>query len=399
MRSFFFGALVIFFVSFEALAFERTSLTRAAFQRQTTDVCDTPCNTFDDTVQACDTKACLCTASNADTLQQCISCYMTYAPSDATTAAAQNLVDTFENACEGYALPPVTVPSPSSPTGDSPNSPIASSRGTSFPVTSARPVNNPDPTPAPAPAQQTNTANFPAASAANPHLGPAFGGDLSLSSFMRSDLVAFCVFFVMLVVATSANPDLAVALRGHTALFARQTNPGTCSTACSDSRTVINDCVTRKADAACLCTLPNAHLLQQCIDCSLLAAGDDATVQTAQKIATSFNTLCVSSASSVPPLTVPGTSPSGSISASGSAGVSVTAPGNTVSASAPAPPPTTIQQITIGPSSSTPDSTPPPTVPGTQTTPPVGGAASKSTLVPTLELCSLVTLVVALFSM
>ncbi|KAF9032382.1 hypothetical protein BJ165DRAFT_1535072 [Panaeolus papilionaceus] len=165
------GTSVLLFVS-HALALAETSLTRSAFQRTTSgSSCDTICNSFDDT--ACDTRACICTAPNAQTLQQCITCYMTSAPSQDTAAAAQNLIDTFDDACSGYNLPPVTIPSTSGPTGGSPNPPGVTSRGTTSPITSITRVNNPGP----APAQQTNTANFPAASAANNPNVPQMRGD------------------------------------------------------------------------------------------------------------------------------------------------------------------------------------------------------------------------------
>ncbi|KAF9032383.1 hypothetical protein BJ165DRAFT_774106 [Panaeolus papilionaceus] len=201
------------------------------------------------------------------------------------------------------------------------------------------------------------------------------------------------LLFFAFISTTLANSELALfgALVGHTdSLLARQSPAGVCDTACADSTTVIKGCTNNAQLAGCLCTVPNAHLFQQCIDCGTMVSSPNATAN-ARQIADTFNSLCVSSASTIKPLTVSGV-PSGS----GSGGVSVTAP----TPSDDPIPTSTIGQVTIGPSTTALTPSVPNSSPGvTATSPPIiQGAATKTMLTPTFELWSVLMIAIIFFS-
>ncbi|RXW23780.1 hypothetical protein EST38_g2076 [Candolleomyces aberdarensis] len=82
------------------------------FKRQlsSTTVCTDECSTFQSALEDCETTQCLCTRSVARSLDRCVNCYYQESPSDSVLDAANNLIDTFEETCDGVSgLPPVSV--------------------------------------------------------------------------------------------------------------------------------------------------------------------------------------------------------------------------------------------------------------------------------------------------
>jgi hypothetical protein len=81
------------------------------------DACDTACAVFSAALDRCTTAACLCVSSIQVGLQSCVDCALTGTPSADTITAARDLVDTFQEVCDGFGLTPVTLSTtPAGPT-------------------------------------------------------------------------------------------------------------------------------------------------------------------------------------------------------------------------------------------------------------------------------------------
>ncbi|KAF9002180.1 hypothetical protein BDQ17DRAFT_1357561 [Cyathus striatus] len=74
--------------------------------------CSSICSTILNTVQTCDSPDCLCTATNANQLGQCVNCtYNAPGADDTIKSQAVNTLNTFEATCAGYSIPSISISS------------------------------------------------------------------------------------------------------------------------------------------------------------------------------------------------------------------------------------------------------------------------------------------------
>ncbi|KIY49647.1 hypothetical protein FISHEDRAFT_72287 [Fistulina hepatica ATCC 64428] len=82
----------------------RDILSRQAYSSDIPTACESQCSTFIDASYSCTTDlSCLCTDSNAASLQECMNCIVELYPTAAEAEAAQSVLDEFSYECEGYA--------------------------------------------------------------------------------------------------------------------------------------------------------------------------------------------------------------------------------------------------------------------------------------------------------
>ncbi|EAU83572.1 hypothetical protein CC1G_07945 [Coprinopsis cinerea okayama7 len=117
----------------QAAVIEARAPFKHLFPRQSS-ICTTECSTFNNALDVCTTTSCLCTRAVAISLDRCVNCYWENGPTQAVLNAANDLIDSFDEACAAFDYPPISVTTGSTGPTSRPSFPSTSS---DLPVTSS----------------------------------------------------------------------------------------------------------------------------------------------------------------------------------------------------------------------------------------------------------------------